>query len=250
MLRKLARAQSNRRMTVVPDTPGRRLLMLAALVALGLGAVGMGYLLGEQQSGLDRNYLALLEQQKRAGDVEIEALKKQVIDADLVRAVDRQAAATLQENIKTLRDDIGGLEEEVTFYKSLMAPSSLSKGLQIAEFGVFESDESDAYRYHLLLTQVADRRNWIRGDVRLDVIGQQDDGETGEPMGKQVLSLTDLTEIETYPLKFRFRYFQDLSGPMAMPLGFQPEKVVVTVVQQGKRGNDLQQTFEWSVQQD
>ena len=101
-------------MTVVPDTPGRRLLMLAALVALGLGAVFMGYLLGEQQSGLDRNYLALLEQQKRAGDVEIEALKKQLIDADLVRAVDRQAAATLQENIKTLRDDIGGLEEEVT----------------------------------------------------------------------------------------------------------------------------------------
>ena len=69
-------------------------------------------------------------------------------------------------------------------------------------------------------------------------------------MGKQVLSLTDLAEIETYPLKFRFRYFQDLSGPMAMPLGFQPEKVVVTVVQQGRRGNDLQQTFEWSVRQD
>ena len=31
---------------------------------------------------------------------------------------------------------------------------------------------------------------------------------------------------------------------------FQPERVVVTVVQQGNRGNDLQQSFEWSVQQD
>ena len=135
----------------------------------------------------------------------------------------------------------------MTFYKSLMAPSSLSKGLQIAEFDVFGGEAPDTYNYHLLLTQVADRRNWIRGDVRLDVIGRQDDRlEKGE----QVLSLTDLADIDTYPLKFRFRYFQDLSGLLALPVGFQPERVVVTVVQQGNRSNDLQQSFEWSVQQD
>jgi hypothetical protein len=37
---------------------------------------------------------------------------------------------------------------------------------------------------------------------------------------------------------------------MTLPEGFQPERVVVTVVQQGNRANDLQQTFEWSVKQD
>ncbi|MEE8244604.1 MAG: DUF6776 family protein, partial [Pseudomonadales bacterium] len=148
------------------------------------------------------------------------------------------------------RDEIGGLEEEVTFYKSLMAPSSLSKGLQIAEFEVFGGEMSEPFNYHLLLTQVADRRSWIRGDVRLDVIGLQDDAENGQQKSEQVLSLTDLADVDTYPLKFRFRYFQDLSGLMALPEGFQPERVVVTVVQQGNRANDLQQTFEWSVKQD
>ncbi len=247
MLRMLKRAQTNRRMTVVPHTPVRRGVMLAVLALLGLAAVFAGYVLGQRQSGLDRTYLGVLEDQKRAGEVEVATLKQQLVDAELVREIDQQAAATLQDNIKTLRDDIGGLKEEVTFYKSLMAPSSLSKGLQIAEFDVFSGEPPDTYNYHLLLTQVADRRNWIRGDVRLDVIGRQDDRlEKGE----QVLSLTDLSDIDTYPLKFRFRYFQDLSGLLALPVGFQPERAVVTVVQQGNRGNDLQQSFEWSVQQD
>ncbi len=246
MLRMLKRAQANRRMTVVPHTPVRRGVTLAILTLLGLAAVFAGYLLGQRQSGLDRTYLGVLEDQKRAGEVEVATLKQRLVDAELVREIDQQAAATLQENIKTLRDDLGGLKEEVTFYKSLMAPSSLSKGLQIAEFDVFGGEAPDTYNYHLLLTQVADRRNWIRGDVRLDVIGQDDRLEIGE----QVLSLTDLTDIDTYPLKFRFRYFQDLSGLLALPVGFQPERVVVTVVQQGNRGNDLQQSFEWSVQQD
>ncbi|MCZ6656335.1 MAG: hypothetical protein O7C67_03495 [Gammaproteobacteria bacterium] len=241
-------------MTVVPHTPVRRGVMLAVLTLLGLAAVFAGYLLGQRQSGLDRTYLGVLEDQKRAGEVEVAALKQRLVDGELVREIDQQAAATLRENIKTLRDDLGGLKEEVTFYKSLMAPSSLSKGLQIAEFEVFGGEAPDTYNYHLLLTQVADRRNWIRGDVRIDVIGRQDDrlekGEHRLEIGERVLSLTDLTDIDTYPLKFRFRYFQDLSGLLALPVGFQPERVVVTVVQQGNRGNDLQQSFEWSVQQD
>ena len=86
--------------------------------------------------------------------------------------------------------------------------------------------------------------------MRLDVIGLQDDAENGQQKTEQVLSLTDLADVDTYPLKFRFRYFQDLSGLIALPEGFQPERVVVTVVQQGNRANDLQQTFEWSVKQD
>jgi hypothetical protein len=237
-------------MTVVPHTPVRRAAMLAVLTLLGLAAVFSGYLLGQHQSGLDRTYLGLLEEQKRTGEAEVARLRNQLTDVELVRDVDQQAAATLQDNIKALRDEIGGLEEEVTFYKSLMAPSSLSKGLQIAEFEVLGGEMSEPFNYHLLLTQVADRRNWIRGDVRLDVIGLQDDGENGQQKSEQVLSLTDLADVGTYPLKFRFRYFQDLSGLMTLPEGFQPERVVVTVVQQGNRANDLQQTFEWSVKQD
>ncbi|MEE8245005.1 MAG: DUF6776 family protein, partial [Pseudomonadales bacterium] len=130
-------------MTVVPHTPVRRAAMLAVLTLLGLAAVFSGYLLGQHQSGLDRTYLGLLEEQKRAGEAEVARLRNQLTDAELVRDVDQQASATLQDNIKALRDEIGGLEEEVTFYKSLMAPSSLSKGLQIAEFEVFGGEMSE-----------------------------------------------------------------------------------------------------------
>ena len=92
MLRMLKRAKTNRRMTVVPHTPVRRGVMLAVLALLGLAAVFAGYVLGQRQSGLDRTYLGVLEDQKRAGEVEVATLKQQLVDAELVREIDQQAS--------------------------------------------------------------------------------------------------------------------------------------------------------------
>ena len=59
-----------------------------------------------------------------------------------------------------------------------------------------------------------------------------------------VLSLTELAKVDAYPLKFRFRYFQDFRGELHLPDGFQPKSVVVTAVRD--KGGDVQRTFAWS----
>ena len=130
------------------------------------------------------------------------------------------------------------LQQEVTFYKSLMDPGSLVQGLQITELELAPGGTPLEYRFQLLLTQVAQRRSYIAGDVRVDVIGQQ-----GEDPAEVVLSLTEMTEVAKYPLKFKFRYFQDLSGSMTLPEQFVPKRVLITAQQQGKQAQ--QQTFPW-----
>ena len=123
-----------------------------------------------------------------------------------------------------------------------MSPSSVARGLQIAEFDVSVTRELNQFTYHLLLTQVESRRDWIQGDIRIAVRGRRLGAQAGD---EQVLSLTEIADLDSYPLKFRFRYFQDLSGVITLPLEFQPISIVVTAQCRGTKAGDLERTFTW-----
>ncbi len=230
---------------VVRHRPGLRVL-LGLLVALVVAAgFGLGYWLGGARVDLDRTRLEALEVTRLAREAEVERLTQELVVAELAQTVDGQAAQSLRDTVGTLRDEIGALREEVTFYKSLMAPSSLERGLQVAEFELGAGTDDNQFTYHLLLTQTAERRSWLQGNVRLDVIGVRaaDDGSSVE----EVLALTDLTEVEDYPLRYRFRYFQDLAGVVTLPAGFRPRSVRVTVTPSGGNADGLQRSFDWLV---
>lgn len=241
---------------VVAHHPWRQAFALAtvALVTLA-GSVG-GYWLGKATAGLDRIYFEALERLDVANRQAIARLEAALVDNNLALQVDREAAQTLKGTIRELKDSVADLTEEVTFYKSLMAPSSLDRGLQIADFEVSSLEEAGRFRFHLLLTQVESRRDWIQGDIGLEVHGRGSTGgqgesttggESGTATLERVLPLTEIAEEATYPLKFRFRYFQDLTGTIRLPAGFEPERVVVTADPRGAGSEARRRTFDWSV---
>lgn len=219
--------------------------MLGLVGAVVAGSFGLGHWLGMARTDLDRDYLAALEIGGKARDARIEDLTRALADAELGQSVDEQAARSLRDTISKMRDDMAGLREEVTFYKSLMAPSSLERGLQIAEFDVGDGEHENQFSYHLLLTQAEERRSWIQGSVELEVHGVRAaaDGSSVE----EVLGLTELTDVDEYPLHFRFRYFQDLAGLVSLPKGFRPRAVVITATPKG-RSEPVQRSFDWRVQ--
>ena len=61
---------------------------------------------------------------------------------------------------------------------------------------------------------------------------------------QQVLPLTELAEVQRYPLPYRFRYFQDLKGDLRLPKGFKPLEVQVSVT--GRDAKQHEQTFAWA----
>ncbi len=230
------------RMTVVPHRESTWPMLagwLAAALAIGL----LAFWLGRRQAAVDLDHLAALEDQHRTLHAEVEEARNQLVDRELAFDIDRQASIALQETIKELRDDVAELRKEVALYKSLMAPSSLERGLRIADFELTPADRDGAYQYRLLLTQVAQARNWVEGGVKVMV-----EGSSAENAG-QVLSLTELGHDGKYPLPYRFRYFQDLAGIVVLPDGFQPARVSITADPKG-RGKLLERTFEWEVAQD
>jgi len=230
-------------LTVVEHRPWRRPLVVLVSAAIGLMCLLLGYGLGNRHVIAEAIARAELSRELEALQARLAELEAELVDTSLNEQVQQYANDALREDLTEAHQSMARLQEEVTFYKGLMAPSSLRQGLQVAELQVepLPSETGEArFSYQLLLTQVALRRSFIAGEVRIDVIGQYGDRDEN---AEAVLSLTELTDAASYPLKFRFRYFQDLAGRLTLPEGFNPQRVLVTANQNGK--DPLQVTFAW-----
>lgn len=212
---------------------------------LGVTCLLVGYGLGYSQVIFDRSEQARLSNRLAQTEVQLEQLRSDAIDARLAADVEGEAANALRRDMTGLHQANARLREEVTFYKSLMAPGSDAEGLRVAELEILPTEAANEFNFEILLTQVALRRRYIAGDLRIDVIGQSAGGpaSSGVFQGDVVLSLTDLSDINTYPLKFRFRYFQDLAGRIALPQDFLPKTVRVSAIQKGE--SPVEATFAW-----
>ncbi|MEM7100833.1 MAG: DUF6776 family protein [Pseudomonadota bacterium] len=226
------------KLLVVESRPGRRIFMIVSLGFLGVCCILLGFALGHNQVVVNRVSAALLSEDLAQTQDRMHQLEERLVDAELTAQVTSEAADDLREDLAQMQATNQKLQEEVTFYKSLMAPGSLKKGLDITELELARRQNPASFDFQLLLTQVAQRRSFIAGDVRLDIVGFLE----GDP-AEVVLSLTEVAPIEKYPLKFKFRYFQDLTGSLTLPEGFVPKRILITAQQQGKQA--LQETFPW-----
>jgi len=233
------------RYRVVAHRPAQRAVLVIGVVSVVLAAVGFGYWLGLSKRALDVTYLEALETRDRALETRVETLNRELADARLTQAVDSQAAQSLRETIAEMRDRLAGLREEVTFYKSLMAPSSLERGLQIAELELGSGEAGHEFTYQLLLTQAEERRSWVQGRVEVEVRGVRGGGDGSG--AEEALPLSTISKLEDYPMRFRFRYFQDFSGVVTLPDGFRPQAVVVVATPSGGGAERAERRFDWVV---
>ncbi len=244
-------------MVVVAERPWRRPVVAGAVAVLVVAGGLGGYWFGWHNAQVDRSANATLNVELADAREAIDVLQRQVVDERLRADVQRDAADVLRQDITANHSELVALKEEVTFYKNLMAPGELPEGLKVAELELTATGTAGVYNYDLLLTQVALRRSYISGDLRIDVVGVDGDGPGAASPGgeavataleRQVLSLTDLTDQTTYPLKFRFRYFQNLTGQMRLPEGFLAQQILVTAAQKGKEA--VQTAFPWPAAQE
>ena len=224
----------------LPEPPGltlsvkARRWLFAGVVCLVLLALALGVWVGRSIARLDEQYLLALETMREAYEARLAVTQRELTDSRLAYDVEKQTLATLREDLRVSHEESVALREEVTFYRSLMAPDRVAKGLQIAEFEANEQADG-GFSFHLLLTQVASRRTWVSGTVEVELAGSEG--------SKAVLPLTEIASPSQYPLPYRFRYFQELTGRFTLPAGFEPEEVRVRV--QPRRGDPVEKAFPW-----
>ena len=111
-----------------------------------------------------------------------------------------------------------------------MAPSSNDRGLRVSKIDIAALENAGSFRYSIMLTQVADNSSYISGLAAVNFVGLRNGERVILPLRDLDSSVTDLG------VKFRFRYFQEISGELQLPEQFVPEQVQVVLQSNGRQG--------------
>jgi hypothetical protein len=233
----MARSNFPWRMKVVADRPMRN-AAFAVVVSIAIGFTG--YWIGREHDPYRSRGNAT---DNSASAERVVELERKLADIQLGQVVDGDANESLRQTIKSLRDELSAAQDEVLFYRQLMAPSEAQRGLRVEKLELTAGASATEVKYRLLLTQVTDRADWINGTVSVDIVCTSGSEQV-------VLPLTEMSQVETYPLTFKFRYFQDFTGTLVVPDGMKPEQVVVTAATSGKDAKRVQKTFSWTLEEE
>lgn len=236
------------RLEIVAYNPVKRFflrtLLVVLVVALGLG----GYQYGRWSIWHERGTAVVerdeLREVTREQEEELKDLRRRVLVTESSNAVDRRAYQEVQQTVLNLNARIAQLENELHFYQRVMAPETVDQGLRIDSLDLRPAGEERSYEYQVVITQVTDNNAFIEGRALISLVGTR--GQT-----KNVtLPLKDVSEeVDDLSVRFRFRFFQNVTGKLTLPDDFEPEKVQVILQSTGSRAMRIEQEFDWSTQE-
>ncbi len=144
--------------------------------------------------------------------------------------VDNQSNQELVNSVKNMQQVQNDLEEELKFYRNIMAPERDQKGLTIDSLKVSKTDKQDEFHFRLTLIQAGKQSQFLKGDIVLRL--------TGLLNGKN--TEYDFRELGTFNSKhfqFQFKYFQNIQGFINLPSGFEVNKLTIAARTKGLRKN-------------
>ncbi len=212
-------------------------LLLCALSGI------VGYGVGWSQSGHRITDVAQtrpsLAKELAAVTKEYDQVRRRMVQLERATAIDEQALRTARNTIADLEGKLASLEADLTFYRNIMAPSEVSKGLQVDQLRLRPTRNDDEFGFKLVLTQVGDNKSYISGLVAVNIIGEREGQQ-------EVIPLRDLSsDVEELGVRFRFRYFQDIEGTLSVPDDFEPYEIQVVAKAEGSKASQAERTFQW-----
>ncbi len=220
----------------------QRAALIAGLVVVayaGWSLYDLGKVRGVTELKSLRTQHAVLEKRKNKLVRDNRQLREQVAILERSSKIDQRAAQDVKAEMGQLEMELKAAREEVEFYRGIVAPGDVQSGLRIHRFNIERGNGVGEFHYDLVLTQLKRNDRDATGVVDMKIAGLML-GEPGE------LALAGVTRPAVKQLKFRFRYFQELTGTITLPEGFEPEAVVLNVIPAGKgKQKPVTQTFDW-----
>lgn len=221
----------------------RRLLIVATALALPV----LAWFAGHWQAGADYRRA---EAERETLATRVLVLQQRLVTAEerlamtrLGADVDHQALDALRESLREEQAMVAELREELSFYRSLMAPEEREQGLGIRSWELYPLAVPGRYHFKLVLHQQARHHAQLQGHVTVDLVGLLDGDE-------QVLPLHGLSaDIEQQDIRLRFTYFQNIEGELELPQGFQPLRVNVAAHSSRPRQSRVERSFGWAAQE-
>ena len=220
--------------------------VLAAIVAVG--ALYLAFELGRFESGysiLDhRRGQAALAAKVAQENATNDELRRQLAIVNTASDIDKATYSKVESTLGDLQAQIQAQEEELVFYRGIVSPKDGVAGLRIQSLEVLPSDAEGRFVLRLLLVQAIMHNRRVSGNVKLQLEGIQD----GQMASFDVAEL--VAPGEPYDMAYEFRYFQGIETELALPFGFEPQRVIVEIWPNEARAERINQSFEWPSESD
>jgi len=225
------------------DRGGRPTWLLALAGFVAAGALYLAYEFGRYQSGFSlldqRRERAHLTHQLADEKAVSDELRRQLAIGETASEIDRATYAQVETTLADLQAQIQTQEEELVFYRGIVSPQDRVAGLRIQSLEALPADGEGRYLVRLLLVQAIQHSRKVSGAVKLQLEGIQDGQTTSFDAAELVVPG------ESYDMDYEFRYFQGLEAELALPAGFEPQRMNVEIWPDEARAERINQTFEW-----
>ena len=243
----VVKGSKQERMVVVPHRPRQRvvftLALLAGVLVSALGGWAYGYytmLLTQQTEQAAREDLITELETTEAENAD---LRRQLAILDRASVMDQRANEEVQSTIRTLRERVGQLEQDVVFYRQVVSEDTQDTGLMIGALDIGATALPERFSYKLVMRQEdADGDTFLIGHVNFNLVGTLNDEQ-------MIYPLREVSENEEQlDIRLRFKYFQNIEGELALPEGFEPDRVQIAAVSVEPVEKTINQDFSWVVQ--
>ncbi len=157
--------------------------------------------------------------------------------------VDRQSLEMVRAELASQKQEIAALEEDLRFYRGLMAPEAASAQISLESPDIRRGVAPGQYTYRIMVLQRARKHELARGSIEVAIAGMGSDGPVSYPLQELSDTVTDAS------LELGFRYFQAVEGAMALPEGFTPLAVEVAVSMQKPDKLDFTERYPWPLEE-
>jgi len=178
---------------------------------------------------------------------EVDELRQRVVVLGSAEKVSQQANEQSRLTIKLLEEQIYKQQQDLAFYKGVLAPASRREGIRIKTFELQATDRPEHFRYKILLSRVGKGETPLEGKLLVSIIGKQ--GEQDVTLELAALSADLPDGLPEQSMTFSFKHFQAIPeagrfAELKLPTGFTPREIKVRAEVQGEK--PLLRTFKWN----
>lgn len=178
---------------------------------------------------------------------EVDELRQRVAVLSSAEKVSQQANEQSRLTIKLLEEQIYKQQQDLAFYKGVLAPASRREGLRIKTFELQATDRPEHFRYKILLSRVGKGEAPLEGQLQVSIVGKQGEQDVTLELAELGADLPDA--LPEQPIAFAFKHFQAIPeagrfAELKLPEGFIPREIKVRAEVKGEK--PLLRTFKWN----